>query len=77
MDEGQLAALNEKVNAIKENTDKIPDLAITIAKHQVRLDAMEPRVQEHEKVAQRALTLSAITGLIGGFFSYVIGGHGR
>lgn len=63
MNDKQLGELIGKVNAIKENTDKIPAMAISVALHEARLNTMEPKVERHETVAQRAMALSAVLGI--------------
>lgn len=72
MNERQLGELIGKVNAIKENTDKIPSMAISVALHEGRLNVMEPKVNSHEATAQRAMGLSAAIGIIVGFLSNML-----
>lgn len=77
MDDKQtLAALTEKVDAIKANTDKIPDMTTMLAVHEFRINAMTPKVESHESSIQRAYGIAGFTGLIGALFSYLIGARG-
>lgn len=64
MNEQQLGELIGKVNAIKENTDRIPDISISIALHEQRLSALEPVVKNHETSVRRVL-VACCMGLIG------------
>lgn len=73
MDDKQIGELIGKVNAIKENTDKIPDMAAMLAVHDSKINDMKPKVEAHESSIQRAYGIAGITGLIGAVFSYVIG----
>ncbi len=72
MDEQQLGELIGTVRAIKENTDRIPQLAVAVALHEKRLSDLEPKVEAHERTTQRAFGIAAITGLIAGSISYVL-----
>lgn len=64
MDEQQLGELIGTVRAIKENTDKIPQLALSVALHESRISNMEPKVEQHERTTQRAFGISAVCGIM-------------
>ena len=72
MDDQQLGELIGTVRAIKENTDRIPQLAIALAVHERRITDMEPLVASHEKTSQRAFGVAMVGGLIAGSISYVL-----
>ncbi len=76
MDEQQLGELIGTVRAIKENTDKIPNLLVDSALHASRIAAMEPKVDAHETMAQRAFGVAVVTGAIAGFCSSLFRGMG-
>lgn len=71
-DKQEFGELIGKVNSIKENTDRIPDIVTRLAEHELRISAMEPMVKDHEKTAQRAITVAAIFGSLVGVFSWII-----
>lgn len=73
MDDQQLGELIGTVRAIKENTDKIPDMATTLALHEVRISKLEPKVEDHEKMAQRSIGVSAIFGALAGIVTAMVG----
>ena len=73
MDAKQEGALLEQIHAIKENTDKIPDMATMLAIHEVKINALIPKVASHETSIQRAYGVAGLVTLVGGFFSYIIG----
>lgn len=66
MDERQLGELIGTVRAIKENTDKIPNMTVALAEHQLRINAMEPKVERHENANQRAVGIASMFGVISG-----------
>lgn len=72
MNDKELGELIGKVNAIKENTDKIPNMAIAVALHEGRINEMQPKVERHETVAQRALALCALMGITAGIIATMI-----
>lgn len=76
MDDKQIGELIGKVNAIKENTDKIPDMASMLAVHESKISQMLPKVDAHESSIQRAYGIAGLTGLVGAVFSYLIGSRG-
>jgi hypothetical protein len=76
MDDQQSGELIGKVNSIKENTDRIPDMAALLAVHESKINQIMPKVEAHEAMAQRALTVAGIAGLVSGFFSYIVGQRG-
>lgn len=76
MDAQQEGALLEQVKAIKDNTDKIPDMAAMLAVHESKLNSLTPKVETHEVYIQRASGVAAIVGIAAGFFSYIIGQRG-
>lgn len=67
MDEMQLGELIGTVRAIKQNTDKIPDMATKIALQEAIIMDMKPKVERHESSAQRAVGVAAIFGILSGF----------
>lgn len=76
MDAQQEGALLEQVSAIKENTDKIPDMATMLAVHESKLNALIPKVSSHETSIQRAYGVAGLVTLIGGCLSYIVGQRG-
>jgi hypothetical protein len=72
IDDQKFGELIGTVNSIKENTDKIPDLATRLAEHEIRIAAMEPKVANHETIAQRSLTVAAIAGAFTGILSWIV-----
>lgn len=76
MDDKQIGELIGSVKAIKENTDKIPNMASMLAVHESKLAQMMPKVDAHESSIQRAYGLAGITGVIGAILSYIIGSRG-
>jgi hypothetical protein len=66
MDDQAFGELIGKVNAIKENTDKIPDMATSIALHDAALKWMTPLIVRHEK--QYWMT-AGVTGLCATLFA--------
>lgn len=77
MDERQLGELIGKVNAIKENTDRIPNMATSLALHDARLSALEPKVERHETMTQRAIGISAIFGILAGVLTSIFRNSGH
>ncbi len=71
MDEQQLGELIGTVRAIKENTDKIPQLAIAVAIHEEKIKDMEPKVERHETTSQRALAAASISGVLAGIMASI------
>jgi hypothetical protein len=71
----QFGELIGTVNSIKENTDKIPDIAVRLAEHELRLTAIEPMVRSHEKIAQRSMAVAAIAGSLTGLMSWMFRGN--
>ena len=71
MDDQKLGELIGAVRAIKENTDKIPQLSIMLAVHETKIATMEPKVERHESTAQRAMAVAGITGILAGVFSSI------
>lgn len=69
MDEKEFGKLIGKVNAIKENTDKIPELAIAVAVHENEIKSIKPKVARHEKSAQRAIGFASFFGIISGILA--------
>lgn len=72
MDDQQLGELIGTVRSIKENTDRIPDISITLALHEARIAAMEPKVEQHEKTTQRAFGIAAICGTLAGIIGSLV-----
>ncbi len=70
MDDQQLGELIGTVRAIKENTDKIPQLAISVALHEARISDMEPKVEQHETNVRRALVACCVSlaGIVASLF---------
>jgi len=68
----QMSELIATVRAIKENTDKISALTISVAVHEEKIKKMEPKVEAHETTAQRALGVSAFAGLLGGIITATV-----
>lgn len=64
MDDMRFGELTGKVDAIKENTDKIPDLCVQLATLKLRTDRLEPLVDKHEKTTQRAVGMAAVSGVL-------------
>jgi hypothetical protein len=74
MDERQLGELIGTIKAIKENTDKIPALALSVAVHEEKIKKMEPKVEAHETTTQRAMGISAFCGAMAGFITAMVKG---
>lgn len=73
IDAQEFGELVATVKAIKESTDKIPDLAIQVAVHETKITNMEPAVGRHEKSMQRSIGASAVFSFIGTLIAYAIG----
>lgn len=73
----QFGELIGAVRAIKENTDKLPELATLVAVHENRINELAPQVKEHEKTTQRAFGIAAVVGILSGLVAGLIRiGHG-
>ena len=70
MDDQQLGELIGTIKAIKENTDKIPDLAIAVAIHESKINIMMPKVENSEINMRRALGACCLSmlGIIASLF---------
>ena len=66
----ELGQIQGILSQIQKNTDKIPDLAATVQRHEAALQEMQPSVADYMRNRQRAIG-------IGSFIAVVFAAIGR
>jgi hypothetical protein len=71
----ELGQIQGILSQIQKNTDKIPDLIVSVQKHDVALDDMQPSVADYVRNKQRAIGIGAFIAAVFAAIGRLTGGH--
>ncbi len=71
----ELGQMQGILSQIQKNTDKIPDLAAALQRHEAAIGEMQPHVADYVRTRQRAIGIGAFIAIVFAAIGKFTGGH--
>lgn len=71
----ELGQIQGILSQIQKNTDKIPELAARVHRHEERLDELEPDVEDYMRTKQRAVGIGTFIAAVFAAIGRLSAGH--